>query len=119
MLNGILWSRNLRLQRKTKLPVGFTERGLYMLATILKSSQAVATTIAIIDTFAQLKELTRSVYKFADTEYENDRVRIFENGADIVAELLENELMVSQSETSLKIKLPFLEISRKITRMKK
>ena len=43
---------------KVKLPTAFTERGLYMLATILKSPQAIKTTIAIIDAFAKLKELT-------------------------------------------------------------
>jgi hypothetical protein len=47
---------------KTKLPTAFTERGLYMLATILKSPQAIKTTIAIIDTFAQVKELAQSVF---------------------------------------------------------
>jgi len=30
----------------------FTEKGLYMLATILKSEQATQTTLAIIETFA-------------------------------------------------------------------
>src|ERR1700677_4665880 len=40
---------------KVKLPTVFTERGLYMLATILKSPQAIQTTIAIINTFAKLK----------------------------------------------------------------
>ncbi|WP_353740014.1 ORF6N domain-containing protein [Desulfonatronovibrio hydrogenovorans] len=32
---------------KVKLPTAFTEKGLYMLATILKSAQTVQTTIAI------------------------------------------------------------------------
>ena len=36
---------------------GFTEQGLYMLATILKSPMATATAIAIIDTFTQLRKL--------------------------------------------------------------
>ena len=52
---------------KVKLPTAFTERGLYMLATILKSPRAIGTTIAIIDTFAQIKELTQAVYQFAKT----------------------------------------------------
>ena len=42
-------------------PVAFTERGLYMMATILKSKQAVLTTLAIIDTFASVKELARTI----------------------------------------------------------
>ena len=35
----------------------FTEKGLYMLATILKSSQATKTTLAIIETFTKIREL--------------------------------------------------------------
>ena len=90
-----------------------------MLATILKSPHAVGTTIAIIETFAQIKELTQAVYQFAHAETDEEKVKIFENSTSIVADLLDNELMVSQLETSLKIKLPFLEISRKITKVKK
>src|ERR1700722_10245112 len=40
---------------------GFTEKGLYMLATILKSPKAVETTLAIIDTFAKVRELCSTV----------------------------------------------------------
>lgn len=38
-------------------PRAFTEKGLYMLATILKSERATAVTIAIIETFAKVREL--------------------------------------------------------------
>lgn len=39
----------------------FTERGLYMLATILKGELAVRTTLAIIETYAQVRELARTM----------------------------------------------------------
>jgi phage regulator Rha-like protein len=107
------------LKHSTSLPKAFTEKGLYMLATILKSPRAVATTIAIIDTFAKIKELTQDVYQFAEAKTHDQRVKIFENGTSIVADLLGNELTVSQHETSFKIKLPFFEITRKITKVKK
>lgn len=49
-----------KISNKTRYaPKAFTERGLYMLATILKSARATQTTIAIIDTFAKVKELSR------------------------------------------------------------
>lgn len=41
---------NLRYSKT--LPHAFTEQGLYMLATILKSPIAIETTFAIIDTFS-------------------------------------------------------------------
>ena len=42
-------------------PKAFTEKGLYMLATILKSPKATQTTIAIVETFAKMRELSRSL----------------------------------------------------------
>ena len=42
-------------------PTAFTERGLYMLATILKGERAVNTTLAIVDTFVQVRELARTM----------------------------------------------------------
>jgi len=90
-----------------------------MLATILKSPRAVETTIAIIDTFAQLKELTQAVYQFAKAETGAQRVKIFENSTEIISDFLGNELTASQHETGFKIKLPFFEITRKVTKVKK
>lgn len=46
---------------KVKLPSAFTEKGLYMLATILKSPQAVQATLSIIETFSKIRELSRSI----------------------------------------------------------
>ena len=39
----------------------FTERGLYMLATILKGERARDITFAIIETFARVRELKREL----------------------------------------------------------
>jgi len=104
---------------KTKLPTAFTEKGLYMLATILKSPKAVQTTIAIIEAFAQLKELTQKVYQLANAKTESQQVAILEQSVDLVVDLLDNKLVIDQQETEVKIKLPFLEFTRKITKVKK
>lgn len=82
------------LKHSTSMLKAFTEKGLYMLATILKSPRAINTTIAIIDTFAKLKELTQSVYRFSKAKAHNQKVKIFENSTAIVANLLDNELVV-------------------------
>jgi hypothetical protein len=103
---------------KTKLPTAFTERGLYMLATILKSPQAIKTTVAIIDTFAQVKELAQTVYQMANATSDEKKIEIFQQSADIISELLDSDLIMSQQETSFKLKLPFFEITRKITKVK-
>ena len=43
------------------LPKVFTEKGLYMLATILKGEQAVRTTLAIIETYAEVRSMKREL----------------------------------------------------------
>ena len=112
-------SPNLLGGGKVRAPKALTERGLYMLATILKSPQAIATTIAIIDTFSQLKELTQKVYHLANAKTEAQQIEILEQSIDLFVDLLDNELIISQQETEIKIKLPFLEFTRKITKVKK
>jgi len=47
-----------RGQHTKYIPKAFTEKGLYMLATILKSPRATETTLAIIETFTRFRELT-------------------------------------------------------------
>ena len=48
--------KNVRGQHRKYLPTVFTEQGIYMLATILKSKIATDTTIAIMDAFVLMKK---------------------------------------------------------------
>lgn len=50
------------------LPKAFSERGLYMLATILKSPVATQTTISIVETFAEIRELKRTLLEMHDSD---------------------------------------------------
>ncbi len=52
---------NPKIKYSPKLPKAFTEKGLYMLATILKSKRATQTTIAIVETFAKIRELSHTL----------------------------------------------------------
>lgn len=47
------------------LPKVFTEKGLYMLATILKGEQAVRTTLSIIETYAEVSGSLHEIVKEA------------------------------------------------------
>lgn len=49
------------LKHSTVMPKAFTEKGLYMLATILKSPIATETTFAIIETFYKLRVVSRTI----------------------------------------------------------
>lgn len=61
-------STSLTAGGKVKLPKAFTEKGLYMIATILKSPRATETTIAIIETFVNIRELSRNISELQQQE---------------------------------------------------
>ncbi len=73
---------------KTKLPKAFTEKGLYMLATILKGSKATQTTLTIIETFSKIKELTRNIKKLSKTEDDKNKKNLMQKSVEITAEIL-------------------------------
>jgi len=52
-----------KLKYSPHLPKVFTEKGLYMLATIIKSEVATQTTIEIIETFAKVSRSIKKVKK--------------------------------------------------------
>ena len=51
-----------KLKHSTVNPKAFTEKGLYMIATILKSDAATQATLQIIETFAKVKQDFRRDY---------------------------------------------------------
>ncbi|MDR0834607.1 MAG: ORF6N domain-containing protein [Candidatus Symbiothrix sp.] len=97
-------------------PKAFTEKGLYMLATILKSPTATATTLAIIETFARLKELSRTVSECIQLPDGPERkVRINRSG-EILSDLIGNELETTATETSFELNLAVLGFKHTIKR---
>ena len=62
------------------MPAVFTEKGLYMLATILKSHNATAATFAIIETFAAVRSLKRELvelHKETDPKSQQAKMKHF------------------------------------------
>ena len=59
-LRSKISTTKLSLKSRT-MPKVFTEKGLYMLATILKSKQALEATFAIVETFAKVRYLKREI----------------------------------------------------------
>ena len=99
-------------------PKAFTEKGLYMLATILKSPKATQTTIAIIETFAKIKELTRTVSKISESHDEQEQKGLIQHGGDILSELLYQEIPVSGTETSVELNFAVLKLRHTVKREK-
>ena len=101
------------------LPKAFTEKGLYMLATILKSPKATHTTIAIVETFAKIRELSRTVAELSDTKDRTRQKSLMRQGGDILADLLDDETRVSDSETTLELNFAVLKLKHTVKRKSK
>jgi hypothetical protein len=95
----------------------FTEKGLYMLATILKSPAAVATTIAIIENFAKLRELQKTVAEMAHAPTIGEN--LIARSGKIISELVAPAIPVSESETTIEINLAVVKVKHTVKRNKK
>ena len=104
-------------------PKAFTEQGLYMLATILKSERATATTIAIVKTFAKVREATRSVVQLLDGEENGQNAEKLGNKiSSLMSDILlpdADDYDVDSVKTTAKLKLFGLEISKEVVRKPK
>lgn len=102
-------------------PKAFTEKGLYMLATILKSPRAVNTTIAIIESFARLRELSRNLSVIIDEEDEQKQKSLIKRSGELLNALLSNddEGEVTETESSIELNLYALKMKRTVKKPKK
>ncbi|HED38531.1 MAG TPA: ORF6N domain-containing protein [Ignavibacteria bacterium] len=99
---------------KVKLPKAFTEKGLYMLATILKSKKATHTTLSIIETFAKVRELTQTINALSANPEEQEQKSLMKKSGEIISELLDNDLKTSESETTIEINFAVLKFKHTI-----
>ncbi|MDR2206661.1 MAG: ORF6N domain-containing protein [Flavobacteriaceae bacterium] len=94
------------LKHSTVLPKAFTEKGLYMLATILKSEKATDTTIAIVEAFTKMRELSTVVAALVkspdDTQKQAD---VMQKSSEILSDMVTKELQTTGTETSFEINL--------------
>ncbi|PLY14349.1 MAG: DNA-binding protein [Sulfurimonas sp.] len=80
-----------KLKYSQHLPKVFTEKGLYMLATIIKSEIATETTLNIIETFAKVKELSRNINSIMKTEDEDKQKELANKSNKILEDIIEIE----------------------------
>ena len=101
------------------LPKAFTEKGLYMLATILKSKQAVDVTFAIIETFTtvrQLKRELRTLHEETNAKKQQSQMRHF---GEMLSNIVMPDLETSETESSLEINFLIGKIKHTVKRVKR
>jgi len=108
-----------KLKFSPYLPKAFTERGLYMLATILKGERATQTTLAIVDTFYRIKTLSRTIKELSTITNKQEQKSLMRKSGEIIADILDDDLAVSDSETSIEINFAVLKFKHTIKKKKK
>lgn len=106
-----------KFAKTRQLPKAFTEKGLYMLATILKSPKAVETTIAIVEAYAKLKELSRVIVEIPQQE-DNEQVQktLLQRGGQLVEGIMSDMLPKQSSETSFELNLAMFKFKHSVKR---
>jgi hypothetical protein len=107
---------NPKIKFSPSLPKAFTEKGLYMLATILKSKKAVETTFEIMETFTRIRELSRTIKEIAYEPEGEKRNLLVEKGGKMVSTILDNDLDIASIETSFEINLAAIKFKHTVTR---
>ena len=100
-------------------PKVFTEKGLYMLATILKSKVAINVTFAIIETFTKVRGLKRELldlHKETDSKKQATKMQHF---GQVLSDIVMPDLETSETESTLELNFFIGKIKHTVKRIKK
>lgn len=100
-------------------PAAFTERGLYMLATILKSRRAVEATFAIIETFASVRDLKRNLKELHEEVEPMRKNELMKRFGDALSDIVMPDLETSETESSLELNFFLGKLKHTVKRIKK
>ena len=95
----------------------FTERGLYMLATVLKSPRAAQTTLALIDTFVEVREMARTMEALQNvTDGGTEQQSLLQKTGQLLATVVGNNLSTASTETEIELNFAVVKIKHKFIR---
>lgn len=109
-----------KLSSKSRaLPKVFTEKGLYMLATILRSKTAVEVTFAIIETFAQVRSLKRELVELHNEPSPKEQASKMQHFGRMLSDIVMPDLETSETESTLELNFFIGKIKHTVKRIKK
>ncbi|OAV75513.1 ORF6N domain protein [Bacteroidales bacterium Barb7] len=73
----------------------FTEKALYMVATVLKSPKATETTLEIIETFAKVKELERTIAEIGQQTDKEVQKNMLQRTGEIISDIINPALEIT------------------------
>lgn len=103
-----------------RAPKAFTERGLYMLATILKGDLATKATLAIVNAYAQLRSMVRDMEALQSLKDGSvEQAAQLTKAGHKLAQLIGDNLSTESTKTTIELNLAVLKITHEVTRTKK
>ena len=111
-------STNVSLMNRNPTKV-FTERGLYMLATILHGERARSVTFAIIETFYKVRNLKRELLELhnePDKEKQEQKMKHF---GEVLTDIVMPDLQTSETESSLELNFIIGKLKHSVKRVRK
>ena len=97
----------------------FTEKGLYMLATILKGERARIVTFAIIETFFKVRNLKRELVELHKETDEKKQASMVKHFGDVLAEIVMPDLQTQETDSTLEINFLVGKIKHRVKRVHK
>ena len=97
----------------------FTRKGLYMLATCLKSDRAADATVAIVETFDKVQTLKQELLELhteIDKEVQKTKMQHF---GEVLSDIVMPDLQTSETESSLEINFFIGKIKHTVKRVRK
>ena len=101
------------------LPKAFTEKALYMLATILKSPKATETTLAIIESYAKVRELSRNIEAIHNETDNRKQKGLIQRTGELLSDLLIEDSELTETESTIELNLMAVKFKHTIKRTKK
>ncbi|MCH5243386.1 MAG: ORF6N domain-containing protein [Lentimicrobiaceae bacterium] len=101
------------------IPKVFTEKGLYMLATVLKSQHAIDVTFAIIETFAKVRSLKSALVDFhqeTDPQLQNAKMNHF---GEVLSDIVMPDLETAETESSLELNFFIGKLKHTVKRIRR
>ena len=118
-LNDLRWKFSTTKLSKTRvMPKALPEKGLYMIATILKSEQATQATISIIEAFTKLRILSRTMQELAQKPEKELQKTIMKRASELMGDLIYGDMEVSESETNIEVNFAVMKFKHTIKKKK-
>jgi len=97
----------------------FSEKGLYMLATVLKSPIATTTTIAIIETFAKVRSMRKDLLELHKETDKKKQLSMIDHFGNMLVDIVMPDLQTNETESSLEINFFIGKLKHTVKRVRK